>query len=1183
MISTRVFVRSFLLVLLLCAGAASAYSQQNYYQRWYFGFNVGADFTQSPPKRDYGALLTSEGCASICDPNSGALLFYTNGVTVWNRNHTVMRNGTGLFGHRSSTQSAVIVPKPGDPNIFYVFTAYAGQFEPLPPGGGRQLSYSVVDMGREGGLGEVMQKNVLLMQPTTEKLVAVQHCNGTDFWVIGHELGSSRFFAWLVTASGVLATPVITTIGVSHNSDPSTTASIGYLKASPNGKLLFSIVQQEGAGELYKFDNEQGIVGPQIATIPAHYGASFSPNSTLLFVGYPTPGPQINRYLLELNGELLDGTSILGTKRTIVAFPATLPPRSFRALQIGPDRDIYVGVDKHVGVIESPDLGGTFRDSVFVYEPPALIGDSISTGGLPNCIDGFLSSTPFLSCVIPDSITAKFRPGDTAICEGETLDFTDESFDDPTSWRWSFQGGTPLSSTERHPKGIRYDAAGTYTVRLIALKGNAADTAVGRVVVHAKPVADAGSDRVLCPGDTAHLRGSGIGFYKWSPSEGLSCTDCPNPVAAPSSTTVYSLTITNNAGCEDVDSVKVEVLPQIEVTVSPDVSICAGETVELTASGADRYEWSPADGLSCTDCANPIASPQKTTTYSVRGLAGSGACFDYDTITVAVNTPPVADAGTDTGICAGGSIRLGASGGVSYRWDASADLSCLDCPDPIALPTLSTTYYVTVMNAEGCRSRDSVQVEIYPSPQADAGEDKMVCAGESVRLEASGGVLYQWDASADLSCLDCPNPIAAPSGTSIYRVTVTDMRGCQAVDSVTVGIHPAPIVDAGEGRAICFGERTQLGASGGVTYRWDASADLSCLDCPDPFATPSATTTYRVTVTDANGCAARDSVTIAVNFFSVDLTHLYAICPGDSVRLQVRGGVAWRWEPADGLSCMDCPDPYASPDVTTTYRVVATDANGCVAADSVQVRVREEAEIVRIRIARDLKGGPGGPISIPIELVDEVVNSDVRELTLELEYDPNIMVMETDKASVQRLMAGTLLEGWDVEVLERKGGRVVIRLIAPPGEVLSGRGDLLRFEGRLYLSNVGGTELPLQVSSPSKCFAFVSEPGYAALDSICGLGLRLIEMSGGKYAAPTMFPNPASDRVRFLFGLGLDGPTRLEVVDISGKSVALIVDETLSAGSYEVEWDVRSLPSGLYWYRLHSGDWSQSGQVRIVE
>lgn len=1182
MIFVRYLRNTIVLAQLGCVLAAPLHSQQRYYERWYFGFNAGLDFSSGAPRKAFGALFSKEGCASICDPNSGQLLFSTNGVSVWTRNHTVMKGGTGLFGSVTSSQSATIVPKPGDPNVFYIFTVSAGPYEQLPAGRLRQVSYSTVDMTREGGLGEVVQKNVFLMQPTAEKFVAVPHCNGVDYWAIGHELGSARFFAWLVTANGVSATPVITDIGLVNDAESGTTGSIGYLKASPDARFLFSIVQQEGKGELFAFDNENGIVERLIATIPAHYSASFSPNSELLYIENSVLNPQINSYVIVFNDKVLDGVSILNTRRLIAELPRTTPPRSFRALQIGPDRKLYVAVDKHIGVIEDPDFGGRFLDSLITFEPKDLIGDTVPANGLPNCIDAFLASMPLtFTCAVPDSIEAKFRPSDTAICEGETIDFTDESFEDPIAWRWTFAGGTPATSNVRHPKGIRFDRAGTYPVRLIASKATVADTVEKMIVVHPKPVADAGRDRVLCMGDTAHLKASGGGTYFWSPTGGLSCDNCPDPIATPVATTVYLLTVTNQFGCTDVDSVRVEVLPQITLSATPDTGICLGGSIELNVSGADIYEWSPADGLSCTDCPNPTATPLKTTTYSIRGTAGGGNCFDYDTIVVVVHDPPVAEAGADTAVCEGGSVRLSASGGVAFRWAASSDLSCTECPDPIATPFEAAVYHVTVIDANGCEATDSVAVDVHPAPIVDAGEDRQICAGGSARLTATGGTAYRWEDSPDLSCLDCPDPVASPSRTTTYRVTVIDAKGCQASDSVSVVVRGIPVVDAGENATICRGESVRLNASGGVTYRWDPSSDLSCLDCPDPVAAPTAPTVYYVTVTDASGCEGRDSVFVDLRSFAVTLERDRVICSGDAVRLGVTGGVAWSWDPSPDLSCADCPDPVASPAATTTYRVTVTSADGCTVVDSVRVRVRENREPIRVRIGRDHRAAPGELIRVPVEVIDAVVNSNIDELTFELEYDENVMLL--DPATIQRLADGTLLEGWSIKILETTPGRASLRFTAPAGETLSGDGILLVFGARLFLSHVLGTELPFLLTSPSNCFAFVPEPGYAEVDSVCGLSLRLIRASAEKYAAPVAYPNPASDRVRLEFGLGLPGRVTLELFDAAGNRTGVLVNDDLDAGEYQVEWDARNVPSGLYYCRMTSGSWSGTGTMFIAK
>ena len=135
------------------------------------------------------SVLGTERTAGITiSENNGDLLFYTDGITVWDKQHNIMPNGTGLTGDSSSTQSAIIVPKPGDVSIFYIFTVddLAG------PNG---LRYSEVNMTLNGGNGDITnQKNIELNAFTTEKISAVKHANGIDFWVVTHDWNNNNFF-----------------------------------------------------------------------------------------------------------------------------------------------------------------------------------------------------------------------------------------------------------------------------------------------------------------------------------------------------------------------------------------------------------------------------------------------------------------------------------------------------------------------------------------------------------------------------------------------------------------------------------------------------------------------------------------------------------------------------------------------------------------------------------------------------------------------------------------------------------------------------------------------------------------------------------------------------------------------------------------------------------------------------
>ena len=178
---------------------------------WYFGVNAGLDFNSGAPHAlTNGVLSTLEGSSSIADVN-GNLLFYTDGITVYNNNHLQMPNGSGLLGHWSSTQSALIVPQPESSNIYYIFTTY---FQ-----GGFGFYYSIVDMSLQGGLGDVTTKNIALFNPVTEKQTAVRHENGCDLWVITHEYRTLNFRAYLVNDAWIDTTPVISSVGSVHTPD----------------------------------------------------------------------------------------------------------------------------------------------------------------------------------------------------------------------------------------------------------------------------------------------------------------------------------------------------------------------------------------------------------------------------------------------------------------------------------------------------------------------------------------------------------------------------------------------------------------------------------------------------------------------------------------------------------------------------------------------------------------------------------------------------------------------------------------------------------------------------------------------------------------------------------------------------------------------------------------------------
>lgn len=161
---------------LLLLSASTATAQKEVY-RWYFGYNAGINFNTTPATiLTDGQTYTREGVATICDGSTGDLLFYTEGSTVWNAKHQVMPNGTGLRGDPSSVQSAIVVPFPGHPGQYYLFTTMTD----------KGLHYSLLDMALDNGSGDIIPatKNTMLLNynQSTEKMAATRHCNGRDYY-----------------------------------------------------------------------------------------------------------------------------------------------------------------------------------------------------------------------------------------------------------------------------------------------------------------------------------------------------------------------------------------------------------------------------------------------------------------------------------------------------------------------------------------------------------------------------------------------------------------------------------------------------------------------------------------------------------------------------------------------------------------------------------------------------------------------------------------------------------------------------------------------------------------------------------------------------------------------------------------------------------------------------------------
>jgi len=503
------------------------------------------------------------------------------------------------------------------------------------------------------------------------------------------------------------------------------------------------------------------------------------------------------------------------------------------------------------------------------------------------------------------------------------------------SYTWT--PATGLSCTACASPTASPAATTTYTVTGTAA-GGCTGTAQVTVTVTNLPTVSAGANTAICTGSSTTLTATGATTYSWTPATGLSCTNCASPVANPTTTTTYTVTGTATGGCSNTAQVIVTVNPLPTISAGSNATICSGGSTTLTATGGTSYTWTPATGLSCTNCASPTANPTTTTTYTVTGTNANG-CSNTSTVTVNVNTPPTISAGANQTICTGSSTTLTATGGVSYSWSPATGLSCTSCASPTASPAATTTYTVTGTGANGCTATSQVTVTVTNLPSVSAGSNTAICAGSSTTLTATGATTYSWTPTTGLSCTSCASPVANPANTTTYTVTGTATGGCSNTAQVTVTVNPLPTISAGSNVSICNGGSTTLTATGGTTYSWTPATGLSCTTCASPTAAPTSTTTYTVTGT-SNGCSSTSTVTVTVNTApTISAGTGQSICKGNSTTLTATGGVSYSWTPATGLSCTTCASPTASPTSTTTYTVTGTGANGCTATSQVTVTI----------------------------------------------------------------------------------------------------------------------------------------------------------------------------------------------------------------------------------------------------
>lgn len=454
---------------------------------------------------------------------------------------------------------------------------------------------------------------------------------------------------------------------------------------------------------------------------------------------------------------------------------------------------------------------------------------------------------------------------DTSICYGDSVQLNATG---AINYIWN--SSTALSDTTINSPVV-YPA----DTQLFIVKGYndsgcfATDTI--KITVLPLPAFTTTKDTAICVGDSVQLEAKGVGSisYNWMPSAGLSNINANNPVASPSITTKYYVTVTNAKGCISADSVIVNVLNLPKVTTINDTSICKGEAISLNTnvSDADIIKWLPSIGLNNGNVQNPIASPSTSTLYVV--TTGNGICSTEDSVFITVLSLPGITVSNDTTLCGNASVPLNASGADSYTWSPQVGLSNPSIPNPVVSPSVTTTYYVTGISSNSCSKTDSVIITKQPDPIFSlTSSTTSVCAGDSVLLTASGGDIYNWRPAATILNPSIGTTPVFPSVNTTYEVIIINSI-CKVNDTLSADIivKEAPVITVSKSNDIdCINYEAQLTASGGINYKWSPAIYISNTNVYNPVVNPRADTWYFVEAKGSNGCRVEDSIFVKSNY-----------------------------------------------------------------------------------------------------------------------------------------------------------------------------------------------------------------------------------------------------------------------------------------------------------------------------
>ncbi len=692
---------------------------------------------------------------------------------------------------------------------------------------------------------------------------------------------------------------------------------------------------------------------------------------------------------------------------------AAIDPVSNVCFNNGANSVTFVKGSNTIGATYAWDFGDGSTPRVSANPSPAgvqYLSHGTKTASLVVQTNGCVSDTARVSFdVIKEPVSDFIINSRSTTCTHDTitLTLTKPSNGAGQTYLWNFgPNARPATSSLPNPGPVFYTAGGVKPISLVTTYRGCKDVKAQFIRVEESPYFSAGQEIDFCEGDggeqlDATVTGGTPGYtYRWwcsAASCGLSSNVVQdpfvNPLAFAPQVIQYYGQAVDAKGCRsNIDTVGVTVHAKPKVDAGDDIVMCDdGIGVSLNgklatdnkAPGPFSYQWAddqgnfPPNGMVPPNDKrlDPYTAPNQTTLYTLVITDISTGCDSRlttvdpkSTVEVRVTPRPIANAGRDTVVCFGDNIKLigygsGGDGNYTYAWTPTntGTISNPTVKDPTIGPQ-QTTVYTLVVKSEGCESSgDQVKVTVYTEPTADAGDDKDICLGDSIKLDGrvSGdprdpAYSFRWVPEIGLNDPKSEKPNASPMSTQIYKLIATSDYGCGAdTATVKVEVNPTPIVEITSlDTVICQGDEIRLKArhsfittaSGGpVVYLWTpASTVIDGIFDPAATVKPKVTTLYNVSTSIGN-CSTSDQVLVTVVPGIEALINVSdtAICAGETTVLTASGGLGdakYFWTP--GLSLLDslAAETPAAPQVSTTF-TLRVEEGICVDDTSVTITV----------------------------------------------------------------------------------------------------------------------------------------------------------------------------------------------------------------------------------------------------